>query len=91
MNNAPVICIHGPNVREYPWNSQTNMQGNYFLIVPAVAGKCWGYNIETVVLVRFSVVYGGAKGRVVTICLSPQGGVYTRALKSESYYPRPSP
>ena len=32
---------------------------------------------------RFSVEYCGAKSRVVTISLSPQGGAYTRALKSE--------
>ena len=33
--------------------------------------------------VKFSVVYGGATSRVYTISLSPQGGAYTRALKSE--------
>ena len=43
----------------------------------------WGYNIGTPALVRFSVVYGGAKNRAVTISLSPQGGAYTRALISE--------
>ena len=38
------------------------------MIVPAVAGECKGYNIETVTIMRFSVVYGGAKGRVVSTC-----------------------
>ena len=32
--------------------------------------------------VIFSVMGGGAKSRVVTISLSPQGGAYTRALKT---------
>ena len=36
-------------------------------------------------------MYGGAKSRVVTISLSPQGGAYTRALESVNHYPRPSP
>ena len=57
---------------------------------PRSAGEVWGYNIGTLTLLGFSVVYGGAKSRVVTISLSPQGGAYTRALKSENHYPRPS-
>ena len=63
------------------------VQCKYFLIVPAVPEKCWGYNIETLTRVRFSVVYSVAKSWVVTITLSPRGeGAYTRALKS--HYPR---
>ena len=62
-----------------------------FLIVPTVLGKCRGYNIRTLTLLGFSVVKGGAKSRVVTISLSPQGGAYTRALESENHYPRPTP
>ena len=46
-------------------------------------GNCQGFNIGTLTPVRFSVVKGGAKSRVVTISLSPQGMAYTRALKSE--------
>ena len=57
------------------------MQGNYFFIVPAVPEKCRGFNIGTLTPVRSSVVTGGAKSRVVTIRLSPQGRAYTRALK----------
>ena len=67
------------------------MQCKYFLIVPSVPGKCVGYNIGTPTLVRFSVVYGGAKSRVVTISLSLQGGAYTRALKSENSLSPPIP
>ena len=33
----------------------------------------------------------GAKSRGVTICLSPQGGAYTRALKSEKSLSLPIP
>ena len=46
-------------------------------------GKCGIYNIGTSAPLRFSVVQGGAKSRVVTISLSPQGGAYIKALKSE--------
>ena len=46
-----------------------------------------GYNIGTLTMLGFSVVYGGAKSRVVTISLSSQGGAYTRALESENHYP----
>ena len=38
-------------------------------------GKCGGYNIGTLTLLGFSVVYGGTKSRVVTISLSSQGEV----------------
>ena len=34
---------------------------------------------------------GGAKSRVVTISFSPQGGAYTRALKSEESLSPPIP
>ena len=50
-----------------------------------------GYNIGTLSLVRFSVVEGSAKSRVVTISLSPQGWAYTRALKSEKSLSLPIP
>ena len=43
--------------------------------------------IGTLTLVRFSVVKGGAKSRVVTMRFSQQGMANTRALKS--HYPRP--
>ena len=59
------------------------VQCKYFLIVFAVPGKCGGYNIGKPTLVRFSVVRGGAKSKVVSIRLSPQSGAYTRALKNE--------
>ena len=39
-DNAPVICIHGPHLRGYPWDSRGKVLDNYFLIVPAVPGKC---------------------------------------------------
>ena len=90
-DNSPVICIHGPHLRGKPWNSPGKVLDNYFLIVPAVPGKCGGYNIGTLTLLGFSVLYGGARSRVVTISLSPQGGAYTSALESENHYPRPSP
>ena len=67
------------------------MLDTYFLIVPAVPGKCGGNNIETLTLLGFSVAYGGAKRRVVTTSLSPQGGAYSRALENDNHYPRPSP
>ena len=54
--NTPVICIHGPNLLGYPWNSRGKVLDNYFLIVPAVPGKCGGYNIGTLTLLGFSVV-----------------------------------
>ena len=50
-------------------------------------GNCRGSNIGTLTPVRFSVVYGGAKSRVVTISLSPQG----KALKSEKLLSPPIP
>ena len=55
-----------------------NIKGNYFFIVPTLRGKCWGFNIWIHTPVGFSVMHGGAKS------LSPQGGAYTRALKSKS-------
>ena len=67
------------------------MQGNYFSIVPAEPGYYRGFNIGTLTPVRFSVVEGGAKSRVVTISLSPQGRAYTRALKSEKSLSPPIP
>ena len=67
------------------------VQGMYVLIFPAVPGKCRCYSIGTLVQVRFSVVYGGAKSRFVIIGLSQQGGVYTRALKSEGSLSPPVP
>ena len=67
------------------------MQCKYFFIVPAALGKCGGYNIGILTPVRFSVVLGGAKSRVVTISLSPQGRAYTRALKSEKSLSLPIP
>ena len=67
------------------------MQGNYFLIVPAVLRKYRGFNIGIFTLVRFSVLEGGAKSRVVTIGWSPQGGAYTGALKSEKSLSPPIP
>ena len=39
----------------------------------------------------FSVVKGGAKSRVVTNSLSPQGRAYTRALQSEKSLSSPVP
>ena len=39
---------------------------------PAVPGNCGGFNSGTLTIVRFSVVKGGAKSRVVAISLSPQ-------------------
>ena len=67
------------------------VQGKYFLIVPPVPGKCGGYNIGTSAPLRFSVVWGGAKSRVVTISLSPEGWAYIRALKSEGSLSPPIP
>ena len=52
---APVICIHAhtPIYAE----SWAKVQGNNeFLNVPAVPGKCRGFNIGTLTLVLFSVV-----------------------------------
>ena len=45
-----------PHLRGEPGNSRANVQGNYFLIVPAVPGNCRGFNIGTLAAVRFSVV-----------------------------------
>ena len=67
------------------------VQCKYFLIVPAVPGKCGGYNIGKPTPVRFSVVWGGTKSRVVTISLFPLGGAYTRALKNEKSLSLPIP
>ena len=39
-DNTPVICFHGPHLRGLPWNSRGKVLDNYFLIVPAVPGKC---------------------------------------------------
>ena len=39
-----------------PWNSRVKVLDNYFLIVPALPGKCGGYNIGTLTLLGFSVV-----------------------------------
>ena len=67
------------------------MLDNYFLIVPAVPGKCGSYNIRTLTPLGFSVVQGWAKSRVGTISLSPQGGAYTRARESENSLSPPIP
>ena len=67
------------------------VQGKYLLIVPAVPGKCRCYNIGTLVQIRFSVVEGWTKSRFVIIGLSQEGGVYTRALKSEGSLSPPIP
>ena len=45
--------------------------------------------IGTLTPVRFSVAYGGAKSRVVTMSFSQQGRAKTRTLKS--HYPRQFP
>ena len=50
--NTPVICIHGPTYVD----SRGKVLENYVLIVPAVPGKCGGYNIGTLTLLGFSVV-----------------------------------
>ena len=55
-DNTPVICIHGPHLRVYTWNSRGKVLDNYFLIVLAVPRKFWGYNIGTLTLLGFSVV-----------------------------------
>ena len=58
--------------------------GKYFLIVPTVPGNCGGYNIDwDICLAEIFCRVGRAKSRVPTISLSPQGGAYLRALKSE--------
>ena len=41
-DNAPVICIQGPNLRGKPWDSRGKVLDNYFLIVSEVPGKCSG-------------------------------------------------
>ena len=64
--------IHQSFVSTYG-DSRGKVLDNSFLIVPAVPGKCGGYNIGTLTLLGFSVVEGGAKSRVVTISLFPQG------------------
>ena len=45
-----------PHIRGLWWNSRAMVQGKYFLIVPAVTGKCGVYNIGTSAPLRFSVV-----------------------------------
>ena len=40
-DNAPVICIHGPTYGD----SRGKVLDNYFLIVPAVPGKCGGITL----------------------------------------------
>ena len=79
-----------PHLRVLRWNGWAMVQCKYFLIAPTVPEKCGGYNIETLTALNFSVVYGGAKSWVVTISLSPQGGAYTRVLKSEKSLSPPS-
>ena len=54
-----------------------------FLLNP----QCRGFNIGNLTPLRFSVVSGEAKSRVVTISLSQQDGAYSRALKSEESLP----
>ena len=49
---TPVICVHGPTYGD----SCGKVLDIYFLIVPAVPGKCGGYNIGTLTLLGFSVV-----------------------------------
>ena len=51
----------------------------------------WSQIRPNIFPVRFSVVWGGAKSRVVTISMSPQGGPHTRALKSEMSLSQPIP
>ena len=41
-DNAPVICIHGPHLQGCCWGKVLD---NYFLIVPAVPGKCGGITL----------------------------------------------
>ena len=50
-----------------------------------------GYNIGTSAPVRFSIVKGGAKSRVVKFSLSPQDGAFIRALNSEGSLSLPIP
>ena len=50
-----------------------------------------GVNIGNSTPVRFSVVKGGAKSRVVTNSLSPQARAYARALKIEKSLSPPIP
>ena len=58
-DNTPVICIHGPHLRGLRWNSRDKVLNTYFLIVPAMQGKCGGYNIWTLTLLGFSAVGWG--------------------------------
>ena len=44
-DNAPVICIHGPHLREQPWDSRSKVLDHYFFIVPAVPGKYGGITL----------------------------------------------
>ena len=80
-----------PHTNGWPGHSRAKVQGNYFLIVSPVPGNYQGFNILNFTPVRFSVVWVGAKSRVATISLSPQGRPYTRALKSEKSLSPPIP
>ena len=53
--NQSFVSTHPPPTGKR-WNSRAMVLGKYFLIVPAVPGKCRGYNIGTSGSLRFSVV-----------------------------------
>ena len=89
-SDAPVICIQGPPPTTY--RDGAMVQWKYFLIVPAVPGKCRGYNIGTLTLVRFSVLWGWGGLRVGCFHqLVPTGwGLYQGSEKWKITIPAPS-
>ena len=44
-----------PTYRDSGGIAGLTVQCKYFLIVPALPGKCWGYNIGTITPLRFSL------------------------------------
>ena len=50
-------------------------------------GKFWGFDIKILIPGRFSFAKGRAKNMVLTSCLSPGGGYYSRAMKTEIISP----
>ena len=67
------------------------MLDNYFLIVPAVRGKCGGITLGHLFCWDFLLCMVGQRAGLLPSACHQQGGAYTRALESENHYPLPSP
>ena len=89
-DNAPVICIHGPHLRGYPWDSSGKVLDNYFLIVPAVPGKCGGITLGHLPCWDFLMCRVGQRAGLLSSAFPHRAGLIPGLWKVKTHYPHPS-